>query len=352
MIDYIIVGSGLAGIAFCEQLEKNRNSFVVFDDNSQQSSSVAGGLYNPVILKRFTEVWKAKEQLTILTPYYKQLEDKLAVTLDYKIPIWRRFTAIEEQNKWFEASDKERLKPYMSAQLVKNEVAFVDAPFGMGEVLHTGRIHSALLMTSYTNYLKKQRVFYNERFHYESLEVIDGKYFSYKGLNAKNILFCEGFGLRKNPFFNYLPLTGTKGEVLDIQAKVTLQAVLKSGVFIMPLENDQFKIGATYNRKDKTNTPTPEGRQELKTKLERFFKKEYKVLAHQAGIRPTVKDRRPLVGEHPKHKNMFVLNGLGSRGVMVAPYIAKQLYQFITTKQPLEHDININRYIKQRELLT
>ena len=55
-VDYIIVGLGLAGLAFAEELERNHKSFVVFEDNSQNSSLVAGGVYNPVILKRFTPV--------------------------------------------------------------------------------------------------------------------------------------------------------------------------------------------------------------------------------------------------------------------------------------------------------
>ena len=39
--DYIVVGCGLAGIAFCEQLKKNNKTFVVFDNYSQVSSAVA-----------------------------------------------------------------------------------------------------------------------------------------------------------------------------------------------------------------------------------------------------------------------------------------------------------------------
>ena len=27
----------------------------------------------------------------------------------------------------------------------------------------------------------------------------------YKGVSAKTIVFCEGFGVLQNPFFNYLP---------------------------------------------------------------------------------------------------------------------------------------------------
>ena len=63
MLDYLIIGSGLAGISFSEIALKNNKTILVIDNTSQNSSNVAGGLYNPVVLKRFSEVWKAKEQL-------------------------------------------------------------------------------------------------------------------------------------------------------------------------------------------------------------------------------------------------------------------------------------------------
>ena len=59
-VDYLIVGLGLAGLAFVEELIKANKSFIVFEDDSQTSSLVAGGVYNPVILKRFSPVWNAK----------------------------------------------------------------------------------------------------------------------------------------------------------------------------------------------------------------------------------------------------------------------------------------------------
>jgi glycine oxidase len=42
---------------------KIKKKIVVIDNNQNASSKVAGGLYNPVILKRFTAVWNAQEQL-------------------------------------------------------------------------------------------------------------------------------------------------------------------------------------------------------------------------------------------------------------------------------------------------
>ncbi len=81
MLDYIIVGSGLAGIAFSEIAINHNKSFVVINNQSQNSSKIAGGLYNPVILKRFSEVWQAQEQLDLLYSFYGNIEKKLDVKL-------------------------------------------------------------------------------------------------------------------------------------------------------------------------------------------------------------------------------------------------------------------------------
>ncbi len=343
-VDYIIVGCGLAGIAFCEQLRKNHRSFVVFDNNSQVSSSVAGGLYNPVILKRFTPVWKSEIQIKTSIPMYLDIERRLGVRLDYKIPVLRLFKSIEEQNNWFTASDKLGLSPWLSTSIIKNSNAFIDAEFGFGEVLETGRIDTPLLIQSYRQDLNNGSLLISESFKYKELDH-GNELITYNSIEAKNIVFAEGYGISKNPFFNYLHLEGTKGELLIIHApKLKIDFVLKSSVFVIPIGEDSYIIGATYNREDKTNDPTNLGKEELLTKLETFLNCEFEVIDHVAGIRPTVSDRRPLIGIHKEYKNMFLLNGLGTRGVMIAPYVAKQLFDFIENGQLLDKEVNIERF--------
>ena len=83
-VDYIIVGLGLAGLAFVEYLKEEGKTFIVYEDSSQTSSLVAGGTYNPVILKRYTQVWNAHEQLQVALPFYKKLEDKFKQKYDEK----------------------------------------------------------------------------------------------------------------------------------------------------------------------------------------------------------------------------------------------------------------------------
>ncbi|WP_136465859.1 NAD(P)/FAD-dependent oxidoreductase [Flagellimonas onchidii] len=347
MVDYLVVGLGLAGISFCEKLEAEGKSFRVISDNSQQASLVAGGLYNPVILKRFTMAWKAKEQLEKAMPFYQGLERKLNVKLDEKIPVLRKFASIEEQNTWFEAADKPGLDYFLSTNIIKNENPSIDAPFGFGEVKHTGRIHTNTLIASYGEYLEQNGLLQKETFDFSCSEAFND-HISYKSIKAKQIVFATGYGLKNSPFFNYLPLNGTKGELLTIKAPDYKETrVVKSSVFTIPLGDDLYLVGATYKWKDKTNMPTEDAKNELLEKLKTFLQCDFEIVNHVAGIRPTVVDRRPLVGQHPEHKNMYVLNGFGSRGVMIAPYASEQLFDYIETGNELDSEINIDRFTKK-----
>lgn len=346
MIDYLIIGSGLAGISFSEIALQNHKSILVMDNNSQNSSKIAGGLYNPVILKRFSEVAHAKEHLLIMNEFFTNLERKLDCKVDYKLPILRKFFSIEEQNNWFAASDKVNLAPFLSTNLISKKYLSIDSPFGYGEVLQTGYVDTALLLNLYREYLIKNNLFIEESFEYALLKE-ESNGIRYKDIRARNIVFAEGFGMHANPYFNNLPLDGTKGELFIIKApSLDLDVIMNTSVFILPLGNDLFKVGATYNWADKTDIPTEEGKIELIEKIKEIIKCEFEIVNHFAGVRPTVKDRKPLVGIYPGHNSIHILNGLGTRGVMLGPAMAKALFENIEHQKPLDKTIDIRRFNK------
>jgi glycine oxidase len=346
MIDYLIVGSGLAGICFADIALKNNKSIRVIENYSQNSSIIAGGLYNPVILKRFSEVWQAQEQLKLVNTIYPTLEQQLNVKLDFKLPIYRKLFSVEEQNNWFEAADKPFLAPFLSTNLHYNKYKGINTPYGFGEVLQSGYVDTKLLISSYQTFLKSIEIFWSSSFEYQQLTIED-HFLEYDSIQFKNIIFAEGFGLLSNPFFYQLPLDGTKGELLIIKCPgLNLDVIIKSSVFILPLGNDLYKVGATYNWKDKTALPTEAGKQELLTNLKSILQLDFEIVEHLAGVRPTVKDRRPMVGKHPKYQNLHVLNGLGTRGVMLAPAMAKVLFEHIERQTPLPKEIDIKRFKK------
>ena len=340
------MGCGLAGLAFANTALANNKSVVVFENGSQNSSAVAAGLYNPVILKRFTKVWQAQEQLLLLRFFYNALETDLNITVDYKIPILRKFFSIEEQNNWFAASDNPQLQDFLSTQLVAKQYNGIDAPFYYGKVLQTGFVDTAALLDSFKLYLSKRNLLIAKSFNYQNIIFNTDETVSYNKITAKHIVFAEGFGVLANPFFNRLPLDGTKGELLIIKSpSLRLDVIINTSIYILPLGNDLFKVGATYNWQDKSQIPTDDGKQELIDKLNEVLTCDYEIVDHLAGVRPTVKDRMPLLGTHNKHCNLHILNGLGTRGVMLAPAMAQKLFDYIEKGILFEKEININRFV-------
>lgn len=348
MVDYLVVGLGLAGISFCETLERNNKSFRAISDGSQMSSAVAGGLYNPLMLKRFTLAWNALEQLDLALPFYQDLERKLGLRLNHELPILRRFSSVEEQNLWFEAFDKEGLKPYVSPTIRPDSYnPNIDAPFGYGEVLQTGRVDVQGMLAAYKGYLRQKGALTFETFDHDILEIKDD-HITYKSVKAKHLVFAEGYGLSMNPYFRYLPLTGTKGEYLIIEAPELKEFnAIKAAVFIIPMGNDRYRVGATYKWKDKTNSPTEASKAELIERLNQVLKCGYSIMGQEAGIRPTVTDRRPLVGRHPIYANLYVLNGFGSRGVMIAPSASEQLFDLVEGNRSPQPEMDIARFTKK-----
>ncbi len=343
-VDYIIVGFGLAGLSMAKTLQDQNKSFVVIADNNPVSSLVAGGFVSPVVLKRFTPVWQAKEQVGNCYTLFGAFEKEYKDTFIERFPIYRRFASIEEQNNWMIACDKPLLAPFLSSQLIHKDIKGVEAPYGYGEVMQSGRILVAKVLQTFRNKLIENGYFMQETLAYNDLELTQNTV-QYKDIQAKQIIFAEGYAMNDNPYFKHLPLDGTKGELLIIHTPdLALDVQLKAGITLLPLGDAHFFVAATFDWHDKTNTITQAGREELMQKLDKVLTVPYRVVEQKAGVRPTVKDRRPLVGRHTTQKNMYILNGLGTRGVMLGPAMAKYLYDFIENDIALPPEVNCERY--------
>ncbi len=348
MVDYLIVGSGLAGLSFAHLLEQNNKSFIIFDNHSQNSTSIAAGLYNPVVLKRFTSIWKSKQLLDESIPFYESIQNKLNANFLFHQSLFRVFSSIEEQNMWFESSDKTSLAAFLNPVLMNNPCPSLNAPYKLGEVIGSGYLNTQLYKSISEDYFRKNDLFKDEIFNYLNI-IFNTDHYSYKEYDFKKIVFCEGFGVHQNPYFNFLPIDGTKGEIITIRAlNLKLNILVSSGIFMIPLGEDLYRVGATYNWLEKNNLPTNEGKNELINQLKNLIKTDFDIISHEAGIRPTVKHRRPILGRNSVHKDFYIFNGLGTRGVILAPYLAKQLYNFIEHDICLDPEIDITKIKKPK----
>ena len=350
-VDYIVVGLGIGGLTFCEQLIKNNKTFVVFDSGNYTSTLVSAGVINPVVLKRFTPVWNAKQHIYSSIDFYKSLSEKLEVSLLTETPMLRIFKSIEEQNNWMVASDKNELSEFLHPEVIKNDNQNINAPFGFGKVKSTGRINPIQLIQLYKEHLQNNNQFRNEKFDYESLKE-ENSQIHYKGLIANKIVFSEGYSAKDNPYFpqnikegNEQLIIKNKGEYIIIKAPdLQLDAMLKTSLFIIPLGDHIYKVGATYDREDDNIETTKNAKTEMVLKLTKIINCPFEVIDQVAGIRPTTRDRRPFLGTLNNSNQIIFFNGLGTRGITSAPSLAELLYNHIENGVTLPKEVDIKRH--------
>lgn len=343
--DYFIVGQGLSGsLLTYELLKRGKKVCVIHKDGVFKSSEVAPGMYNPLVLKRYTLAWKAPELIPKLELYYKEMETFFGHEFLQPMDLHRLFSNKKEADLWLEKSDHLALEPFMFPDIYKQNNTSINKDFGYGKVNNTGRVVLSELMLALRRMLIDQELLMNEKVDYDLLGIEDDL-IEYKGRVAKHIIFAEGYQLKNNPWFNDLPLKGTKGELITIKAPdLHLNFPIKSSVLLMPLGNDLYRVGASFNWDDKDCIPTEIGKNWLISKLEQIINCTFEVVSHDAGIRPTVIDRRPLLGTHEFYTNLHVFNGMGTRGVMLAPTGVKMLIDSIENNKPIDKEWDIKRF--------
>lgn len=343
-VDVLVVGFGLAGLAYVETLRQNNTSFHVIDQSNSGSSVIAAGIYNPTILKRFNMTWKGEEFHRFSLPFYQEIAHRLSIKIDYPYAVYKLFSKRVEHNQWSVAADRPGLSNFLAPEINLAPIPGVISPHGYGQLINCGRIDTAALLKEYKNSIRAH--FTETRFDFTSLKHLDAG-IQYQDIKANYIVFCEGYAMVENPFFKNLPLVGSKGQILIIDApELKSKAILKGPIFIAPLGNNLYWAGASFEQHDKTMNPTVKGKEWILSKIDKMISVPYIVQKHITHIRPTVADRRPLLGQHHTYKNLFLFNGLGSRGVLTAPLAAKWLYNSIENKISLIEEVDIQRFLE------
>lgn len=348
-VNYIIVGQGIAGTVLAQTLLKHGKSVVVIDDkNLSKASRIAAGLYNPVVFKRLVKSWMADALIPFMDEFYADAEQLLGAKFYFTQQIVKPFAEEQEKVLWLKKVNEDVGK-YLGKTILTDFLNdTVHNPLGACEITKAGNLDTALFLDSFRNYFKKNNCLLEEKFEYDKL-ILSENSVSYKDLTSDKIIFCEGYKSIDNPYFNWLPFKLTKGEILTVKipllggVRAGFEKVINKGIFILPLGNHTYKVGATYEWNDLTEEITEKGKTELIDKLQKVIKVPFEIIDHQAGIRPTVIDRRPLIGLHPKHPALGVFNGMGTKGVMLAPYFANHFYNFLENNIPLDKEVTISR---------
>ena len=333
-VDFLIIGQGLAGTLLAHDLLEKEYSVTIIDKNLRASASrVAAGIINPVGMKRCIPSFNAHNFLPKAIERYQELEKKLDVTFLHLKPILRLFSNDEVKHQWQVKYSNTEMQEYIQGFNQPNHSSSLKDDFGSASISPSGHLDTNVFLDSSRAYFKTVCNLLEEEFDFYTFMPEKN---TYKDIEAKTIIFCEGFRVMNNPLFSKLPLTPTKGEVLTIRIPEVyhFDSIISKGVYILPLGNHFYTVGATYNHIDFTDELTSEGQEFLMAKVQEILEVDFEVVTSEAGVRPTVKDRRFLIGLHPKYDRIGVFNGLGTRGVLQGPLLSYDFSVFLT--QPKE----------------
>jgi glycine oxidase len=225
----------------------------------------------------------------------------------------------------------------------------IKAAFGYACINTAGRLDIQKLISEYAKFLSQQNSIRNKKIDYEKL-IIQPDSVIYDNIIARKIIFCEGPSASENPFFKNLKFKHSKGELLELKIpELKLNRIVSDEVFVLPVGNDRYKVGATYSWDALNNETTDSALEELLSKLGKIISLKPEIVNQKAGIRPTMHDRKPVIGLLPDNPQIGIFNGLGSKGVLLGPYFARQFADYLIGNSDYLHpEADIKRYFKHK----
>ena len=345
----LIVGQGLAGSVLANALQALHRDFLVLDNPLLSSSSkIAAGIWNPVVFKRMTLSWMAKQALTSMHNFYSNTEHNHQSHYFFSKKLLKFFTEEQEAVLWMK-KNKTELKDLVEEKIYSpdefNYHGLQKPKFGFSYVTESGFLDCSYFINTTRDQLIKSGQFVVSKKDKDGFQ-INSKGFILNDIECEKVIFCEGWLASNNSFFDFIPFKPAKGELLFFESEeLQLDVILNKGIFILPVGGKLFVCGATYEWNTLNDRITEEKQSFLEVKLKELISCPYKVLNRKAGVRPSVIDRRPVIGEHPRYKNLYIFNGFGTKSVLLAPYFSKILLDSVFKNQKITDEVNVARFI-------
>ncbi len=342
-IDFLLIGQGLAGTALAYRLKQAGKKIRIIDEpGANNSSRVAAGLFNPVTGRKMVKTWKADLLFPVIKPFYQELEQLTGSNFLTEKAIYRPFLTIEEQNEWMGHSADPGFESYLEKIYSESQSEFLRDPYGGVMLRNSGWLNINNLLDAMTSYFREELI--SEKFE-ESLLSRKSEFWSYRDLNAKSIIYCNGLGAKNSRFFNYLPFDPVKGEILEVKQQFTPDYVVNRGVFRVHLGNGMHRVGSTYTKHDLDVGATNAAKTEILDKLTDLVRLPVEeIISHKTGIRPATRDRKPFLGKHPIEVGVYLFNGFGAKGVSLIPYFSEQMVTYLLNDKAIDSEVDIARY--------
>jgi len=333
-VDYLIIGQGLAGSALAMALlDEGASVFVIDSEDENSASRVAAGLLTTLAGKGMNPGWRQAEYLPEALAYYRKLEEISGKVLFYPKKVLRLLDDERQRMKFLTTKREEHA--YWIADAMVDDCSKWKADFGGFVMRHGGWLDTKLYLQVVRDVLED---YYRKDVFNDVDFCIHGDGVSWKDVEARKVILCQGArGLTEGGYFSYLSHRCAKGEILTISMpEADTSRILSRNGWLVPVYDNFWRAGATYEWKDMAGNTSQAGREEIEKKIRAFTDVPFQVIDHQAGVRPILRNSQPFVGYYPDAPRICFFNGLGSKGVTTAPSVARHFAKHLVS------DVNLD----------
>jgi len=324
--DILILGQGLAGTLLAWELERAGISFEIVDrGHATAATSAAAGIINPITGRRLVKSWRIETLLPAARAAYRELETALGVPLWREMRVRRRF-----------ADERERV--VLREKLGRGELApFVESADVSGcWIRDAARVDLAGLLAAARGRWRNAGTLRTEA---ADLARESGRH--------DLVVDCTGLGAAETTTFDFVPWEFSKGELLELAVRgLTPDVVLNRGHWVVPVGPGVAWVGATHDPRARDTESSESARMSLEASARELLgvERPFQVTGQRAGVRVNLPDKHPAAGRHPAHPRLGLINGLGAKGALWAPMLARQWVNHLTEGVPFDVEVNVQRF--------
>ncbi len=317
--EYLIIGSGIAGSLLSYELLQQKKSLIVIDDDAVTSSSnVAGAIINPVTIKQGTLAKDYEYYINPALDCYNNLQLLLNIPVLRELPImsFDKLSAVEKSSAGKYLFDIDHQEKKILEECFCNSTPAV-------KISPSYQVFAGALLMNWKSKLVSEKIFLKERFDINAV-TISGQSVIYKNIKARKIIFCEGASGAANPYFPDLPFTKNRGDVLLLSIPGLSQGfIYHNKIRLVPFGDNLFWCGSNYTWNFTNLYPDTDWRKQTVALLQQWLRLPFTIENHIVAERPTTAGQAPITLIHDSLP-AAMFNGLGTKGFLTAPLLAKQ----------------------------
>jgi glycine oxidase len=342
--DCVVIGQGLAGTTLAWQLLWRGARVLVIDrEDANSASRVAAGLMTPVTGQRLVPSWRLTEFWSAALSFYHRVESETEACF-FSEPGQVRVLASEVERQRFHRRDLAEVADWILEPATPVSPEAFRVEHGSFEIPRAARLDVASFLNSSRSHFQRLGVYQTGEIDpARDIQIEAGLVkLPRQGCHSKRVVFCQGFAGSKNSWFEQIEFDATRGEILTLRIPNLHETrIVNGGIWLVPLGEQLFRAGATYDWGHLEAGSTVKGREEICERLRRFLRLPFEIVEHSAGVRPIVVGRHPVLGIHPDHPQIGLFNGLGSKGSLQAPRLAEQMAELLLEETPLDDEVDV-----------